>query len=292
MGPSEKPNAVQSMESLPNSQTTYNGGGTRPRLDWQMNETNSVGATRKCVPIEAVRISSTSETYLPIAESYKADPAFVFKCVNNGIPQRTCSAVDKAVLLFLRRVRNRELELKLAINKGFGDCVVQHVHAEACEMAAVMAASKAFREYADKWPAVTSQQTVIECVDSTPTATELDQVTCSALSAVIAKWRSAQMDTGANISLFTSEAETQMTSKKPSRMQIEVANTEIMKGRCDGNVQICALDTSADAQIGAVFQHKVTTVDNLSRELFSVDNMYAEQRFDILLRQPDFESGI
>ena len=37
MGPSEKPNAVQSMESLPNSQTTYNGGGTRPRLDWQMN---------------------------------------------------------------------------------------------------------------------------------------------------------------------------------------------------------------------------------------------------------------
>ena len=50
-------------------------------------------------------------------------------------------------------------------------------------------------------------------------------------------------------------------------MQIEVANTEIMKGRCDGNVQICALDTSADAQIGAVFQHKVTTVDNLSREL-------------------------
>ena len=292
MGPSEKPNAVQSMESLPNSQTTYNGGGTRPRLDWQMNKTNSVGATRKCVPIEAVRISSTSETYLPIAESYKADPAFVFKCVNNGIPQRTCSAVDKAVLLFLRRVRNRELELKLAINKGFGDCVVQHVHAEACKMAAVMAASRAFRAYADKWPAVTSQQTVIECVDSTPTATELDQVTCSALSAVIAKWRSAQMDTGANISLFTSEAETQMTSKKPSRMQIEVANTEIMKGRCDGNVQICALDTSADAQIGAVFQHKVTTVDNLSRELFSVDNMYADQRFNILLRQPDFESGI
>ena len=88
-----------------------------------MNKTISVGATRKCVPIEAVRISSTSETDLLIAESYKADPAFVFKCANNGITQSTCNEVDKAVLLFLRRVRNRELELKLAINKGFGDCV-------------------------------------------------------------------------------------------------------------------------------------------------------------------------
>ena len=71
-----------------------------------------------------------------------------------------------------------------------------------------------------------------------------------------------------------------------------MANTEIGKGRCDGNVQICALDTSADSQIGAVFQHKVTPIDNLSRELFSVDSMYADQRFNILLRQPDFVSGI
>ena len=138
------------MKSLPNSQITTNGGGTWPRIGWQTSETNSMGATRKCVPIEAVRISSTSETYLPLAESYKADPVFVSKCVNNGIPQRTCNAVDKAVLLFLRRVRNRELELKLAINKAFGDCVVQPVHAEACKMAAVMAAGRAFRAYADK----------------------------------------------------------------------------------------------------------------------------------------------
>ena len=103
MGHSDRPNAVQSMESLPNTQTTLNGGGTRPRLDWEMLHGNSVGNTRKCVPIEAVRISSTSDSYLAVAEQYNSanDPKFAFKCVNNGIPQRTCSAVDPAVLLYL-----------------------------------------------------------------------------------------------------------------------------------------------------------------------------------------------
>ena len=67
MGHSDKLNAVQSMESLPNTQTTLNGGGTRPRLDWEMLRTNSIGHTRKCVPIEAVRISSTSDSYLKVA---------------------------------------------------------------------------------------------------------------------------------------------------------------------------------------------------------------------------------
>ena len=105
MGHSDKPNAVQSMDGLPNTQTTLNGGGTRPRLDWEMHSSNSVGNTRKCVPIEAVRISSTSDSYLQVVEQYNSakDPKFVFKCVNNGIPQRTCSAVDSAVLLFFTK---------------------------------------------------------------------------------------------------------------------------------------------------------------------------------------------
>ena len=63
MGHSDKPNVVQSMDGLPNNQTTPNGSGSRPRLDWAMQPCNSVGNTRKDVPIEAVRISSTSDSY-------------------------------------------------------------------------------------------------------------------------------------------------------------------------------------------------------------------------------------
>ena len=85
MGHSDLPNGVQSWEGLPNSQTTHNGGGTRPRLDWEMNERNSVGDTRKGMPMEAVRISSTSDSYLEMTERYNSskDPKFAFKCVNN-----------------------------------------------------------------------------------------------------------------------------------------------------------------------------------------------------------------
>ena len=112
MGHSDKSNAVQSMESLPNTQTTLNGGGTRPRLDWEMLQTNSIGNTRKCVPIEAVRISSTSDSYLKVAQHYNIaqDSKFIFLCANNGIPQRTCSAVDLEVLKYLRRIHYRKLE--------------------------------------------------------------------------------------------------------------------------------------------------------------------------------------
>ena len=129
MGHSDKPNAIQSMESLPNTQTTLNGGGTRPRLDWEMLHGNSVGNTRKCVPIEAVRISSTSDSSLAVAEQYNSanDPKFAFKCVNNGIPQRTCSAVDSAVLLYLRRIHYRKLEKQLGLQKQYRDCAVAHL---------------------------------------------------------------------------------------------------------------------------------------------------------------------
>ena len=117
MDHSDKPNAVHSLDGLPNTQTTLNGGGIRPRLDWIMQPCNSIGNTRKCVPIEAVRTSSTSDSYIEVADQYNSadDPKFIFKCVN-GIPQRTCSAVDSAVMFFLRRVRCRKLEKQLGLS--------------------------------------------------------------------------------------------------------------------------------------------------------------------------------
>ena len=51
------------------------------------------------------------------------------------------------------------------------------------------------------------------------------------------------------------------------------------------------LDGKHASRDGAVFQHQLTTVDNLSRELFSVDDLYVKHGFDVLLRQSDFESG-
>ena len=41
-----------------------------------------------------------------------------------------------------------------------------------------------------------------------------------------------------------------------------------------------------------VFTHQVTTADNLSHDLLSIDDMYVKGGFNILLRNPNFESGI
>ena len=54
---------------------------------------------------------------------------------------------------------------------------------------------------------------------------------------------------------------------------------------------MCILDSDHSSRDGAVFHHQVTTVDNLSRELFSIDDLFSHHGFNVLLRQSDFESG-
>jgi hypothetical protein len=64
MGPSSHPGTIQSMDFFANSQTTYNAGGRRPKLDWVDQNHNDVGPTRLAVPIEAIRFASMSDKYL------------------------------------------------------------------------------------------------------------------------------------------------------------------------------------------------------------------------------------
>jgi hypothetical protein len=295
MGHSDKPNAVQSMDGLPNTQTTLNGGGTRPKLDWVMRADNSVGNTRKSVPIEAVRLSSTSDSYIEMADQYNSanDPKFIFKCVNNGIPQRTCSAVDSAVLLFLRKVHCRKLEKQLNLPSQFSYAAVTHVlcdSAHSFKQATACAVEATWKHHVNKWRAYASHIYDTILGDDTGWA--------YAHSATNSQWqqlcetiRSGMLDTGANVSLFGKDVESSMTSCRKSRLQIEVANSQLMDGRSDGTLHMCILDGNHSNRDGAVSQHQVTTVDNLSRELFSIDDLFTQHGFNVLLRQPDFESG-
>jgi site-specific DNA-cytosine methylase len=74
MGHSSLPNAVISWEALGNSQTTYNGGARRPRLDWVINETGPIGDTRLTVPIETVRAAALPDDYLQWCQSFNNEP--------------------------------------------------------------------------------------------------------------------------------------------------------------------------------------------------------------------------
>ena len=92
----------------------------------------------------------------------------------------------------------------------------------------------------------------------------------------------------ANVSLFGKDVESSMTNCHKSKMQIEVANSQLMDGRSDGTLHMCILDNDHSSRDGAVFHHQVTTVDNLSRELFSIDDLFSQHGLNVLLRQPDF----
>ena len=97
------------------------------------------------------------------------------------------------------------------------------------------------------------------------------------------------LDTGVNASLFDKKVEAAMSHSSTSKLQIEVANSQWVSGRQDGTLNMFILDGNHQTRDGAVFQHQVTTVDNLSRELFSIDDLYVNHGFDVILRQPNYE---
>jgi hypothetical protein len=114
------------------------------------------------------------------------------------------------------------------------------------------------------------------------------------------KYKSAMIDTGANITLLDREAEDAMSDGKESRIRIEVADKRCVKGNKDGTVhmRILKMDKKCHEKASAVMTdtgitraHKVTTIENLSRQLFSVDDMYL-QGCSILLRAPGYENGL
>ena len=78
--------------------------------------------------------------------------------------------------------------------------------------------------------------------------------------------RAAMMDTGANCSLFHRDVEDSMKNRKRSRMKIQVANNKKTNGAMEGKL---IMKTG-----GADAEEKVTSVDGLPHELFSVDNKY------------------
>ena len=68
MGSAKLPNAVYSWDGLLNGQTTLNGGGRRPTLDWKLGE--SINKTRMVVPTETVRAASLPHDYENFAKAF------------------------------------------------------------------------------------------------------------------------------------------------------------------------------------------------------------------------------
>jgi hypothetical protein len=102
------------------------------------------------------------------------------------------------------------------------------------------------------------------------------------------------MDTGANVGVFNSSVEQSITHSANSRLKTQVADTNYMMGRRDGLLHMLFINptTGNHANGGNTFAYKVTSVKNLAKDLFSIDDLFAQQKFNVCLRQPSFENGI
>jgi hypothetical protein len=114
-----------------------------------------------------------------------------------------------------------------------------------------------------------------------------------------AKRHKIMIDTGANVTLLRKDKEHCLTGAKDSKIKIEVANKRCMTGSLDGTAHMHILKIGQEAvnqsaktatDTGIVLAYKVTTVQDLSRELFSIDDMFLNG-CSILLRAPEYRGG-
>ena len=107
--------------------------------------------------------------------------------------------------------------------------------------------------------------------------------------------RSMMVDIGASGSLNYTDVGNQLQNRTPSKFRIDVAKEgSSMYGTHDGKLTIQVLNTAKHKGIeeSTEFSFNTTTTDELRTELLSVDGPYRHGNFSLMLRQPDFESGV
>lgn len=239
-----------------------------------------------------------------------SDNKFLTTCINNGIPLRTCCAVDSAALSFLTSVRQRTEEAKACRGSVPNiPSVGLHLSAQVTLMqlqnnkhstgngSAALAVLREFSQLSDKWSATASNtehsaffyHTI--CADgSNPESHKFLKAKTNQSTEPRAQVQSALIDTGADISLFKRQVEASMSNKQQSTMRIQVADSNYLQGHTDDKLHMCLLNAQQGEKQGMILSHQVTTADNLSHELLSIDDMYVKGGFSILLRNPNFES--
>lgn len=240
-GHCHNPHPLQSWWGLANTQLTSNGGARRVLLNWQPGQ--PIYKTRLTTPIETVRMASLSETYLGWARQFDSSDQFLRRCVNNGVPLRTSTAVDQSVINTLQQA-------------GISPDVPANI---------------AKREEAH--------------------ATRVTRAPTHEHSYI----RSMLVDTGATGSLNYIDVEGQLKQAVNSQYQIAVAKGDtMMHGSKDGHLKIMVLNTAAQKGFDSTtpFAINTTTVNELRTELLSLDGPYRHGRWNLLLRQPDYESGV
>ena len=224
---------------------------------------------------------------------------FVFLSVNNGIPMRTSYAVDSNAMTWLKRIKCRGAEVAYYSNcvntpsdLHLSDTSMAHLETKKGMVQQGATAANVLAALSRKWRGYTESDPLSTVY---PATKEKYRCLLGRCSTEVLSWiNSALVDTGANVGVFSSSAEQNTTHSTKSRLKIQVADTNYMTGRRDGLLHMLFINptTGNYANSGNTFAYKVTSVKNLTKDLFSIDDLFAQQNFNICLRQPGYENGI
>ena len=262
MGHSSYPHAIYSWDGIFNCQTTYNGGGMRPPIDWVPGQ--RIERCRLTTPIECVRLASLPDDYLDLVRTIDDDDTFVFKSVNMGVPLRTATDIygEVARILNLHNAITGERAGSLSTpTPPVSQC--NHVHIEnhrCCYASEVLSTSL------DGFPYLDSMRQMV---------------------------RSMLVDSGCDHTLGFTDLKPYLGNRRKANVGIQVASGQVTPAQTLGTLQAYAVDTANPADsTHTKFSDEVLTVPTLNKELFSIDSFYRDKGYDVHLRQPPGWSGM
>ena len=255
MGHSDLPALIQGWDGLFNTQTTHNGGGRRPQLSWRPGQ--PLGRTRLTVPVETVRAASLPDDYLAWCLSFHTgeeqyDDRHLRECVNMGIPVRTVCDLNECI---------RTVLIRAGVPFDVGDdgllSQAEQVHRQHCAL----------------------------------------EVSEGRLDPLISdsKVKRIRVDTGASCTFMYTDIEPFMEDVVPANCVINVAKKgSQLRGNFKGKLRCHVLNMAANPvlPVSVPFELHPTTVPELSQELMSLDDYYCYGRYNVLLRQQDYQDGV
>ena len=287
MGPSGNPNLISSWEGATPRPTTTGGAIRHPKLSWIDRGYNKIGPSRLATNTELVRSMSAPCDTIKFYSIFDDSDEFLKRNIGNAISVMLATAVDTSVLNHIKSwMDNNVVNIPRQVHLKHDHRVLENAIAALCNTNSDFNILYAL--------SVFDKTTLYQTHTYEKLNPQLDTE-----SNTFPRIRTALIDTGANRTFLYCTMEKWMHDSKPSNLRIQVADASTsMRGSRDGKVSLlCMTKSQKDDNVRSTedeskIELKATTVKNLHRELISFDEHYIDGKFNLLLKQPDYEDGI
>ena len=291
MGPPDNPNLVTSWDGATPGPTALKGGVRRPKLNWRNYGSNPVGPTRTDTPTEMCRGMSAPSDVIEYYAKFSSELSFLYRNVGNAIAVMTCNAYDEAIMRTVKKWMLLQ-QSSQPVYRALDSAPAQDQTVLAYSRIMYYGRSAEARDIESSLLSATPNQDMKFTAFKAGPHSKFGKRTAMSTRNTFPTILTAQVDSGANRTFLTCEAEPWLHDSQNSKLEIQVASKEAaMKGSKDGTMHMLVLGPGKVVANKTPLQCQATTVPLLERDLFSIDQHYVDG-FNILFKQPDYEDGI